>query len=85
MRVFIDRVLKKLIVSVITNDRVQEVKRILIKISPGWQDGAREYYKSAHGVVASLSVVEDRKLGCCRILVWCSRKNPRLLEHPCLL
>ena len=36
MRVFIEIVLKKLSVSVIANDRVQEVNNRLIKISPGW-------------------------------------------------
>ena len=47
----------------IANDRVQEVNNILIKINPGWQGGTRTGYKSAKGVVTSLSIVADRKLG----------------------
>ena len=85
MRVFIDRVLKKLIVSVIANDKFQEVNSKLIKISPGWQGGTRADYKSTQGVVASLSVVADIKLGYCSILVCCSRNKPRVLEHHFLL
>ena len=56
MMVFIDRVLKKLIVSMKVNNKVQSMKINLIKISPGWQGGGREGYKSAKGVVGSLSV-----------------------------
>ena len=85
IRVFIDRVLKKLIVSMIAIDRVQGVNSRLIKISPGWQGGARAYYKYAKGFVASLSVVARRNPGCWSILVYCSMHKPRVLEHPCLL
>ena len=48
----------------ITHDRVQEVNRILIKISPGWQGGSRVGYKSAKDVVASLSVGVGRNPRC---------------------
>ena len=55
----------------IVNDRVQEVNSRLIKISPGWQGGARVGYKSAKGVVEFFSIVGDRR--------------NRVLYHPCLL
>ena len=68
----------------------------LIKFSPGWEGGARAGYKSAKGVVASLSVGEGknqgviaslsvaagRNLGWWKILVYFSRKKLRLLLHP---
>ena len=51
----------------ITNDRVQEVNSRLLKISPGWQGGARAGYKSTKGVVASLSMVAGINRRCCCI------------------
>ena len=74
----VDRIIEEL-VSVILNDRVQEVNNRLIKISLGWQGGARECYKYAKGVVSSLYVVVDIKPGCCGIIVCCSRHKTRML------
>ena len=52
----------------------------MIKINPGWQGGARAGYKSAKGVVTSLSIVVGGNLGCWGILVY-NNKNSIYIKN----